>query len=78
MLKSVDKISITTDIWRSGQKISYMVITSHFIDSAWQLQKRVLNFVDIPPPHSGIAVADALWKCLCEWGKILRINFISF
>ena len=72
-LKSVDKISITTDIWKSGQKISYMVVTAHFIDHEWKLQKRVLNFVDVPPPHSGIAIADAIWKCLLEWGNILLL-----
>uniref|UniRef100_A0A803MY25 Transposase n=1 Tax=Chenopodium quinoa TaxID=63459 RepID=A0A803MY25_CHEQI len=28
---------------------------------------RVINFVDIPPPHSGVVVNDALYKCLVEW-----------
>ena len=74
LLKTVDRISITTDLWKSGQKISYMVITAHFIDLDWKLQKRVLNFVDVPPPHTGIAMADALWKCLSEWGIILNCN----
>ena len=63
-LKPMDKISITTDIWKFGQKISYMVIIAHFIEHEWKLQKRVLNFVDVPPPHSGIAIVDAIWKCL--------------
>jgi hypothetical protein len=47
--------------------MSYMCITRHFIDSDWKLQKRVLNFVDIPPPHTGIEIADTVYKCKKEW-----------
>ncbi|KAG8491087.1 hypothetical protein CXB51_014265 [Gossypium anomalum] len=68
LLKIVDMISITTNIWKSGQKIQYMVLTTHFVDSDWNLQKRLLNFVDVPPPHSGVFVYDTLYKCLQDWG----------
>ncbi|KAK9284185.1 hypothetical protein L1049_023353 [Liquidambar formosana] len=68
LLKNVNRISITTDLWKSGQDIQYMVVTGHFINSDWKLQKRILNFVDVPPPHSGVAIADALYKCFLEWG----------
>ena len=54
MLKGVNKISLTTDVWKSDtQKVSYICLTGHFIDSDWVLQKRLLNFVRFPPPHSG-------------------------
>ena len=69
LLKSVNKISVTTDMWRStNQKIEYMVLTGHFIDSNWRLQKRVLSFVHLPPPHRGVEIADNIYKCLKEWG----------
>ncbi|KAK9282730.1 hypothetical protein L1049_010950 [Liquidambar formosana] len=68
LLKNVNRISITTDLWKSGQDIQYMVVTGHFINSDWKLQKRILNFVDVPPPHSGVAIADVLCKCFLEWG----------
>ncbi|KAL2921347.1 Zinc finger BED domain-containing protein DAYSLEEPER [Bienertia sinuspersici] len=39
-LKGVDKISLTTDLWRSKpQKIEYMVLAAHFVDKNWKLQK---------------------------------------
>lgn len=54
MLKTINKISLTTDIWKSKvQKISYMCVTGHFVDSQWQLQKWVLSFMLLPPPHTG-------------------------
>ncbi|KAK8317944.1 hypothetical protein V6Z11_A13G139800 [Gossypium hirsutum] len=76
LLKIVDRISITTDMWKSGQKIQYIVLTAHFVDSDWNLQKRVLNFVDMPPLHSGVFAYDALYKCLQDWdieGKVCSI-----
>lgn len=45
-----------------------MVVTGHFVDSNWVLRKRVLSFKNIPPPHTGVIVADALSKCLLDWG----------
>lgn len=78
LLEGVDKVSLTTDLWKSkSQDIEYMVITSHFVDSDWKLQKRVLSFVHIPPPRRGIEIADCLLKCLREWeieDKIMTIS----
>ena len=65
LLKNVNKISVTTDMWKStNQKIEYMVLTGHFIDSNWKLQKRVLSFVHLPPPHRGVEIDDNIYKCL--------------
>ncbi|KAA8544945.1 hypothetical protein F0562_019660 [Nyssa sinensis] len=76
--KSINKVNITTDMWKSSnQKIGYMVVTGHFIDSDWNLQKRVLNFFHVPPPHSGVIVADALQKCFIEWGIEDKVSTIT-
>ena len=77
LLKGVSKISITTDLWKSNQKIQYMVVTGHFIDFNWVLQKRVLNFCNVPPPHTGVIIADALNKCFNEWGIENKICSIT-
>ncbi|KAL4581190.1 hypothetical protein LXL04_017400 [Taraxacum kok-saghyz] len=59
LTKAASKICLTTDCWKSThQKIEYMVITAHFIDQNWRLQKRVLSFVHVPPPRTGIDIAD--------------------
>jgi hypothetical protein len=68
MLTRVHKVNITTDMWTSRQQISYMVVTCHFIDSDWHLNRRVLNFCNVPLPHTGFLIADALQKCFQEWG----------
>ncbi|KAG8650730.1 hypothetical protein MANES_07G068232v8 [Manihot esculenta] len=77
LLKDTDKVSVTMDLWKSGQHISYMVVTAHFVDSEWKLQKRTLNFCDVPPPHTGVVICDVLQKCLVEWGIEDKVWTIS-
>ncbi|GMJ13921.1 DAYSLEEPER [Hibiscus trionum] len=77
-LKNVDKISLTTDLWRSKpQKIEYMVLTAHFVDHDWKLQKRVLNFVHIPPPRKGKDIANCIFKCLKGWDIENKVFTVS-
>ncbi|OMO51751.1 hypothetical protein COLO4_37526 [Corchorus olitorius] len=78
LLKNVSKICLTTDLWRSSnQKIEYMVLTAHFIDSNWRLQKRIISFVHIPPPRRGVEIVDCIYKCLQEWGIENKVFTIS-
>ncbi|KAL4588684.1 hypothetical protein LXL04_001579 [Taraxacum kok-saghyz] len=78
LLKTVSKISLTTDCWKSThQKIEYMVVTGHFIDQNWRLQKRVLSFVHVPSLRGGHDIADAIYKCLKEWEIEEKIFTIS-
>lgn len=78
LLKKVDRISLTTDLWKSKpQKIEYMVITAHFVDLDWKLQKRVLNFVHLPPPRKGVNIADGILSCLKEWNIQDKVSFLS-
>ncbi|XP_027178012.1 zinc finger BED domain-containing protein RICESLEEPER 2-like [Coffea eugenioides] len=42
-----------------------------------KLQKRVLNFVHIPPPRRGVEIAAAIFKCAKEWEIDHKIHTIS-
>ncbi|XP_074352246.1 zinc finger BED domain-containing protein RICESLEEPER 2-like [Apium graveolens] len=76
--KSAQKINITTDMWTSShQKLGYMVITAHWINIDWKLNSRVLNFCNVPPPHSGYIIADLLYKSLLEWGIEDKIGTVT-
>ncbi|XP_031106232.1 zinc finger BED domain-containing protein RICESLEEPER 2-like [Ipomoea triloba] len=77
-LESVSKVSLTTDCWKSkNQKIEYMVVTGHWIDSSWRLQKRVLSFINIPPPRGGLQLSDAIFGCMKEWGIEKKVFTIT-
>ncbi|XP_042400218.1 zinc finger BED domain-containing protein RICESLEEPER 2-like [Zingiber officinale] len=67
-LKDMNRVSVTTYLWKSDQKVSYIVVTCHHVGSSWNLQKRNLNFLDVPPPHNGVSICDVLNKCLVKWG----------
>ena len=45
-----------------------MVVTCHFIDATWSLNRYVLNFCSLLPPHTGHAIAEILLKCFRDWG----------
>ncbi|XP_059446001.1 zinc finger BED domain-containing protein RICESLEEPER 2-like [Corylus avellana] len=77
LLSKVHKVNITTDMWTSCQKVSYMVVTCHYIDEDWRLNRRVLNFCNIPPPHSGHTIAEALHKSFRDWGIENKICSIT-
>ena len=61
------RVCLTTDTWTSGQNLSYMCLTAHFIDDDWHLHKRIINFCPIAG-HSGVLIGRAVEKCLVEWG----------
>jgi hypothetical protein len=77
LLSGVDRVNITTDMWTSSQRVSYMVVTCHFVDSNWVLQKRILNFCNVPPPHSGVVIADALRETFNDWGIMRKVFTIT-
>ncbi|XP_075675236.1 zinc finger BED domain-containing protein RICESLEEPER 2-like [Castanea sativa] len=77
MLGSVNRVSLTTDFWKSEQKIGFMCLTCHFVDSNWKLQKRIINFCDVPPPHSGVVNSDAIFKSLLDWGLENKVCTIT-
>ncbi|KAH9782477.1 BED-type domain-containing protein [Citrus sinensis] len=72
MLKSLicnnkQRVSLTTDLWTSVQNMSYMVITAHFIDSDWCLDRRIISFSAIED-HRGKSIGKKIVACLQDWG----------
>ncbi|KZV24930.1 pentatricopeptide repeat-containing protein [Dorcoceras hygrometricum] len=78
VLNKVDNVSLTTDMWKSkNQKIEYMVVTWHWINSEWKLQKRVLSFYTFPASTQGVCLFSVcLFKCSQPFLKLFK-NLIS-
>ena len=53
-----------------------MMVIGHWIDGNWKLQKRVINFVHIPPPRRGVEISDVVFNCAKEKG--IEGKFILF
>ncbi|KAM3323376.1 hypothetical protein P3S67_004527 [Capsicum chacoense] len=58
------KVCPTIDTWTSIQKINYMCLTAHFIDTNWKLHKRVINFCPISSHKGLIWLLPLLIVCL--------------
>lgn len=62
------KICLTSDLWSSINTDQYMVLTAHFVNMRWELEKKVLAFFHFPPPHTGNNLAEKLVSLLKDWG----------
>ncbi|KAH9771788.1 BED-type domain-containing protein [Citrus sinensis] len=69
------RVSITTGTWTSIQNFNYMVVTAHWVDHNWKLQKRILNFFQITS-HKGDSIGKLIEKCLLDWGieKVMTVT----
>ena len=65
--KSKQGICLTTDVWTSNQNLSYMFLTSHWIDKDGNLHKKILNFCVIFS-HKGEAIGRRIDERLVDWG----------
>jgi len=61
------RVCLTSDTWTSLQNLTYMVVTAHWIDDQWNLQKKILNFFPTPD-HKGETIAKGIEACLFGWG----------
>ncbi|XP_055959716.1 zinc finger BED domain-containing protein RICESLEEPER 2-like [Mercurialis annua] len=64
---NTQRVSLTSDAWTSNQRINYMCVTAHFIDTEWKLHKKIISFVPCSR-HKGEYLSKALETCLQEWG----------
>ncbi|XP_052483057.1 zinc finger BED domain-containing protein RICESLEEPER 2-like [Gossypium raimondii] len=65
--KDISRVCLTTDTWNSLQRISYMVLTAHWVEDEWRLQKKIINFCPISA-HRCESIGQAIEKCLLDWG----------
>ena len=77
MLGSVNRVSLTAKFWKFGQKVEYMCLTCHFVDSSWKLQMRIIKFCDVPPSHSGVVIFYTIFKFLLDWGLKNKVCTIT-
>ena len=66
------RICLTSDLWSSITSDGYMSV--HYVDQNWNLQKRIVVFRHVPPPHNGPNLSEKLINFLKEWG-IDKKNF---
>ncbi|KAK6153753.1 hypothetical protein DH2020_013392 [Rehmannia glutinosa] len=61
------RANLTLDLWTSSQSLVYALLTGHFIDHDWKLQRRVFNFFIVQFPDSDTALNSVIASCLNDW-----------
>ena len=64
--KSTSRVSVTADMWTSNQKLGYLCITCHLIDSDWQI-KIVIRFFMMQTPHNAMNMYGVRLKTIQEF-----------
>ena len=64
----LNSICLTSDLWTACTSEGYICLTGHFVDDNWKLNSKILCFVHMPPPHSGVELAVKLFESFKEWG----------
>ncbi|XP_022152189.1 zinc finger BED domain-containing protein RICESLEEPER 2-like isoform X2 [Momordica charantia] len=59
-------VSLTVNTWTSDQDMNYIVLTGHFINLGWKIQRRILNFRQIENLR-GETIGREVEKCLKQW-----------
>jgi hypothetical protein len=58
------RVSLTTDLWTAHQNSCYMVITCHYLDEDWTIQKRIIRFCVVKTPHDGFNLYTKMLKTI--------------
>lgn len=67
-LSKSTRVAITSDGWTSKAGQSYVTITCHKLDQAWNLTGYVLQTRLMEESHTGKNIADVLTEAVQEWG----------
>ena len=71
------RVALTSDCWEALNGFHYIVVTAHFIDSYWLLNKKIIDFKKFPFPHNGSNLSQTIMKVVREFRLEFKIFFIS-
>jgi hypothetical protein len=61
------RVSLTGDMWTSNQKLGYLCITCHWIDSKWKVRHRIIRFCLVETPHDAWNMFGVVLNSLRDW-----------
>ena len=67
-------VSFTMDVWIAPTPMPFLGITTHFINSNWNLYCKTFDFKPLPGSHSREMLAQAFQEILNFYGIIVGKN----
>jgi len=71
------RFSLTTNMWTINQTLCYTIVTCHFIDAEGKLQKRIIKFIDVKTPHTGVELFNNIQNCIQDWSTEDKLSGIT-
>ena len=76
IIKSIQYVHLTFDLWSSRSHDSYLGITAHWIDKNFEIFSMVLDIGEIPFPHTAIEISRHVLKVFNDWDLESKIIII--
>lgn len=73
-LALVKNVCLTTDLWISKSKSSFMTFTVHFVTEKFQMMSKVLSTVNVPENHTSVNLK--IGNVIEEWGLTRKVSYI--
>ena len=71
------RFCLTSNLWTSRNKLGFLSLTIHYIDSNWNLNKRIISFKMLESPYTGYNIANLISEELQYWGITDKIFSIT-
>ena len=71
------RFCLTSDLRTSRNKLGFLSLTIHYIDSDWNLNKRIISFKMLESLHMGYNIANLIREELQYWGITDKIFSIT-
>ncbi|CAI5789991.1 finger BED domain-containing 1-like [Podarcis lilfordi] len=68
LVRTLPQCSLSLDIWRHSNTLTYLTLTVHYVDDCFEARARVLSSRPIPEEPSADGLAEALSEAAKEWG----------
>jgi hypothetical protein len=72
-LTASSSVAITSDIWNDNAKEDYLSVIAHFVNSDWELEKKLIGLRLIDVSHSGSNIDERVGNVLDEWSLTDKI-----
>ncbi|WVZ90206.1 hypothetical protein U9M48_036529 [Paspalum notatum var. saurae] len=76
-LKSASCVALTSDIWNGNAKEVYLSVVAHFVNSDWQLEKRIRAMRLIDVSHSGVNISERINAVVQEYALTDKVFSIT-
>ena len=73
-LMSVEHCTLTSNLWTSNQKMSYLTLTCHFISKSWEIESYVLETTHMDRAHTIENLASELMTIATKWDISSKIH----